>query len=149
MYRPRAITKAYLRDPKHNLAPDDTEQCPFCALDDRDIHVDGPSMRVMANRFPYSYWDGGNVVEHLLLVPKRHVLSLAELQDDEKLEAISLMAEYEADGYSVYWRNQTSSSRSIPHQHTHLFKLGDKRLSLLLYLWRPYFLRLWWHSKNK
>jgi ATP adenylyltransferase len=144
MYRSRQKTKAYHKDPKHNLTVSDTVNCPFCVLDKRKVDAETATMRVVANRFPYQYWDSRNVTEHLLLTPKRHVLSLSELRDDEKVEAINLMAEYESNGYSVYWRSQTNDSRSVPHQHTHLFKLGEKQVSLLFYVRRPYyFLTLW------
>jgi ATP adenylyltransferase len=96
-------------------------------------------MRVMANKYPYEYWDGRNVVEHLLLAPKRHILTLSELNNDEKIEAINLMAEYEANGYSVYWRSQTNESRSVPHHHTHLLKLNNRSVRFVFYLKKPYF----------
>jgi diadenosine tetraphosphate (Ap4A) HIT family hydrolase len=150
MYRSRKIRNLYHKDPNHNLAADDTSACPFCNLDDRTIYADGEAMRVMANKYPYEYWDGRNVAEHLLLAPKRHVLTLSELTDTEKIEAIDLMSRYEADGYSVYWRSQTNDSRSVPHQHTHLFKLGDKEVHAQLYLrWPYYFVTYWKRSIRK
>lgn len=144
MYRSRKDRKRYHQDPHHNLTSSDLEHCPFCVLDDREIFTDGETMRVMTNKYPYEYWDGRNVDEHLLLAPKRHVLSLSHLDDKEKVEAINLMAEYESRGYSIYWRSQTNASRSIPHQHTHLFKLGEKEVRAQFFMRRPYYFFTFW-----
>jgi ATP adenylyltransferase len=97
-------------------------------------------MQVVANKFPYEFWDNRPVVEHLLLIPKRHVLSLDELTLEEKSQAIHLMSQYESKDYSVYWRSQNNQTRTVPHQHTHLIKLQKKNTRFLLYVRRPYLL---------
>jgi ATP adenylyltransferase len=140
MYRSRKVTLRYRKAPTHKLANDDTAHCPFCSPTDRRIYTETDSMRVIANNFPYEFWDNHPVVEHLLLTPKRHVLSLDELTLEEKAEAIHLMSKYEADGYSVYWRTQNNKTRTVPHQHTHLFKLQSKDTHFLMYLRKPYLL---------
>jgi ATP adenylyltransferase len=140
MFRTRKTTLAYHRTDSYRIANDDVDHCPFCALDERKIYEDTKTMRVMANKFPYEFWDGRKVAEHLLLAPKRHVLSLDDLTDDEKVDALHLMAEYESKGYNVYWRSQTNQTRSVPHQHTHLIKLKDGDTHFLMYLRRPYLL---------
>lgn len=96
-------------------------------------------MRVFPNKFPYEYWDNRGVVEHLLLVPKRHVESLSELSNEEKIEAMNIMAQYEAAGYSVYWRSKTNTARSVPHQHTHLIKVDNVSPHLAVFSQKPYF----------
>lgn len=140
MFRSRKITMRYRKAPTHSLAADDTVQCPFCHPGDREIHVDTPTMQVVENKFPYEFWDNRSVIEHLLLIPKRHVFTLDELTTEEKAEAIHLMSEYESKGYSIYWRSQNNKTRTVPHQHTHLFKLSNRNTRFLMYIRRPYFL---------
>lgn len=74
------------------------------------------------------------------MVPKRHVLSLKELTDEEKLDHMNIIAAYEAEGYNIYARSVDSSTRSVPHQHTHLIKASGKRAKAVLFLQKPYFL---------
>lgn len=140
MYRSRKTTKAYRSTDtqKHKVsAPEGS--CPFCTLDDRPVLTHAGTMRVFPNKFPYEYWDNRGVVEHLLLVPTRHVESLSELTDTEKVEAMNLMARYEAEGYSVYWRSKTNTARSVSHQHTHLIKVDNVSPHLAVYSQKPYF----------
>jgi ATP adenylyltransferase len=140
MYRTRKDTLRYRKAPTRRLPADDTVHCPFCNVTDRVVYAETKTMRVVANKFPYSFWDNRPVAEHILLTPKRHVISLDELTDAEKTEAIHLMSKYEAQGYNVYWRSQDNHTRSVPHQHTHLIKLRPKDTRFLMYIRRPYLL---------
>ena len=139
MYRSRKTTKKY--NPAMTRKRLEAKQvvCPFCELGGRKVKKNGEHVMVIDNLFPYEHWDQRNVVEHLLLIPKRHVLTLGELTDEERIEITGAMAEYEAAGYNIYWRAETNASRSVPHQHTHLFKLGDKQTRAMLYTKHPYF----------
>jgi diadenosine tetraphosphate (Ap4A) HIT family hydrolase len=139
MYRSRKTTKAYNPDSSKKKYLSNQLPCPFCDLDDRTVYKDDQHSMVISNLHPYEYWDKHNVVEHVLLIPKRHVENLNELRDDEKLEIMSTMAEYEANGYSVYWRSQTNATRTVPHQHTHLIKVDNTRTKLSVYSEKPYF----------
>jgi ATP adenylyltransferase len=138
MYRSRKTTMAYRTQNGRRPIDATQEGCPYCNLDQRPILEETETMRVFPNKYPYDYWDNRGVIEHLLLVPNRHVERVEELTDAEKAEAINLMGKYEAAGYSVYWRNQDSSARSVPHQHTHLIKLNNKSPSFVFYLKKPY-----------
>jgi ATP adenylyltransferase len=139
MYRSRKTTKAYNPGKTSKQLTAGEVPCPFCELDDRPVHKDGEAMRVVPNKHPYEYWDKRGVIEHLLLIPKRHVESLSELTDKEKVEAIELMSEYESAGYSVYWRSKTNGERTVPHQHTHLIKVNNVSPHLSIYSEKPYF----------
>jgi diadenosine tetraphosphate (Ap4A) HIT family hydrolase len=140
MYRSRKTTKAYHSTENHKHKDEiATDHCPFCTLDDRPVLTNSSTMRVFPNKFPYEYWDNRGVIEHLLLVPKRHVESLSELTDVEKIEAMNLMAQYEAEGYSVYWRSKANTARSVHHQHTHLIKVDNVSPHLAVYSQKPYF----------
>lgn len=59
-----------------------------------------------------------NVVEHLLLVPKKHTENLKALGDKERLEMMSIIAEYESEGHNIYARGVENERRSIVHLHS-------------------------------
>lgn len=85
-------------------------------------------------------WEMLDVTEHLLVVPKRHALSLDELTDEEKLDHMNILASYEAKGYNIYARSVDSTTRSVAHQHTHLIKASGRRAKIVLFFQKPYFL---------
>lgn len=138
MYHYRTTRKHYERhnqaDRAANAAP-----CTFCTdetwakiLDQND------TMFIVANRVAYDVFEGKGVMDHLLLIPKRHVESLDELTDAERLDSMALMGQYERQGYCVYARGVGSSTRSVAHQHTHLIRQEDRQARAMLYLKRPY-----------
>lgn len=93
-------------------------ECDFC----RTNQPHDGMMRIIANDFPYAVWESREVVDHLMLVPKRHVLTFSEFTLEEKIEYFTRIEEYEALGYSCYTRAQTNPTRSVAHLHTHLLK---------------------------
>lgn len=97
-------------------------------------------MFIIANRVPYDTFEGKRVLEHLMVVPKQHHESLADLSDQEKLEMMTLLGEYETRGFNVYARGVGSSTRSVTHQHTHLLRLASRQKSFMLYAKKPYIL---------
>ena len=117
------------------------EDCPFCgrALKEKGL-IEFKYSYIVPNLTKYDFWELYDVVDHLLLLPKRHVQHLNELNDSEKLEIISKIAEYEANGYSVYARSQDFNARSEEHQHTHLIKTTNKKMKMALFIDNPYFL---------
>ncbi|MDB5176192.1 MAG: hypothetical protein JWM81_1050 [Candidatus Saccharibacteria bacterium] len=118
------------------------EHCPFCDYDAVKSLVirETKYAYVLPNRVSYDMWEMRNVTEHLMVIPKKHVLGLAELPEAAMLDIIKLIAEYEAKGYNVYARAVDSAQRSQPHQHTHLIKLDSKPGRFVLFLSKPYFL---------
>lgn len=122
----------------------DKNTCPFCKIDNTvtDILHDGKYFYVIYNAFPYDIWDGQGVTDHLMITPKRHVCSVSEFTGDEAREFQTLLAEYEFQNYSVYFRHKDNIMKSVEHQHTHLMKFNDKKLKINLYISRPY--TLWW-----
>ncbi|HET7629878.1 MAG TPA: hypothetical protein VFK03_00725 [Candidatus Saccharimonadales bacterium] len=101
--------------------------CPFCGIeaDDPGVVLEEGSMYVIKNRFPYTIYDGQEVTDHLLLIPKRHVLNLGALAIREKDDYFALYAKLEDEGYSAVTRAPGANSRSIQgHVHTHQFKYG-------------------------
>ena len=95
---------------------------------------------VIPNRTFYDVWEMRRVTDHLLIIPKRHVLHLSQLSKAERADIINAMAQYEAEGYQIYARSPDSGARSVPHQHTHLIKTDNRPGRALLFLRRPYIL---------
>jgi diadenosine tetraphosphate (Ap4A) HIT family hydrolase len=106
-----------------------------------EIIEEHPHSRLIRNRFPYDIWEYHDVVDHLMVVPKRHVRSMSELTDTELAEIAKLLAKFEAKDYNVYARSIDSKHRTVvAHQHTHLIKLDDKSPKLAVFISKPYFL---------
>lgn len=98
-------------------------------------------MRVVRNRTPYDMFDNlPSTGEHYMIVPKRHVVLMADFTDQEKIEHINLIAKYEKEGCSVYARSSTNIRRSQPHQHTHLIRLQDVIPHFIIAANKPYLL---------
>jgi diadenosine tetraphosphate (Ap4A) HIT family hydrolase len=95
----------------------------------------------MRSNFAYDLWEFRDVLEHLLIAPKRHVESLLELTPEERADIMEIAARYEADHYDIYARGVASITRTVPkHQHTHLIKSADKPSKLAVYVTKPHFL---------
>lgn len=120
-------------------ADKDIETCTFCRQETRAKILDeNDSMYVVANRVSYDVFEGKGVIAHVLMVPKRHVESISELTEKEKIDAMNLIGKYESDGYSIYARAVDSTTRSVKHQHTHFIKQEPHQARLMLYMKRPY-----------
>lgn len=115
--------------------------CPFCEAARREkIVYEDDLIFVVHNLTKYDLWELHNVHEHLLVIPKRHVESLNELTDTEKLALMNYIADYETRGYSVYARGVGFVRRSVMHQHTHLIKTDNKDPKFSLFIKKPYLL---------
>lgn len=138
MYHFRKTRKRYN---KHNKADKNQGGCTFCNDDDERAIKSAKTMLVAPNRVKYDIFEGREVLDHLLIIPKRHVESLNDFTKEEKLEMMDIAGEYEAKGYNVYARGVGSSTRSVKHQHTHLIKIrNDKKPKIYLVIGKPYFL---------
>ncbi len=134
MHHYRKTIKKYLERRK-------VPECPFCDSATLAKAVrETDAAYVVPNLTKYDIWEGHDVLDHLLVVPKRHVKSIRELTEAERLEIIDIIADYEDQNYSAYARGVGSATRSVEHQHTHLIKLHPKGPRLTLYLHKPYFL---------
>lgn len=133
MFRYRKNYKSYKN---HNDG-----QCPFCHPIKKNIIEETAYSLVIKSTYPYSLWESRTVIEHNLIVPKRHQGSMADLTAAERKDIMTLMAQYEKNGYDVYARGTNSVQRTIPlHQHTHLFKTSRKQARLVWFSQKPYFL---------
>ncbi len=138
MYRSRKTKNKYNPEQaikRHALG---VSHCPFC---NKHIEVvkQAKYFLVVVNGFAYDYWELMNVEDHLMIIPVRHILSIAELTDKERIEWVSLVAYYESRGYNIYLREKDNITKSVPHQHTHLIKTKNKHAKFFVYLRRPYF----------
>lgn len=93
---------------------------------------------VISNRVAYDYFEGVPVLDHLMVIPKRHITTLADMTDAEKVEYVTVLGEYEDKDYAVYSRAVESDIRSVEHIYTHLLKIPGKRVSWQLYIEKPY-----------
>jgi ATP adenylyltransferase len=132
MYHYRKTRKVYKSFPK-------PEKCDFC--DESRVHrilSETAHVYVTKNRVFYDAWEMREVIDHLMIIPKRHVLSLNDLTDEERIDVMKVAGEYEAKGYNIYARAPDSTARSVPHQHTHLIKTAGKPKHGLLFIEKPY-----------
>lgn len=117
--------------------------CVFCQLADNDtsqIISTYQHCMVIKNLFGYDVWDDHGVEEHLMIIPKRHVDSLADLSKEELADYMKILIKYEKLGYSIYARSPGNITKSVVHQHTHLIKIDNKRKTFKIYLRRPHIL---------
>ena len=125
---------------KHNANDVKLQECNFCRDQGDSIIKENDTMYVIPNRVSYDVFESMRVLDHLMVIPKKHHETIATFSDEEKIDAMRLMGKYEAQGYSVYGRGMGSVSRSVKHQHTHLLKLDNKPSSLVIYARKPYFM---------
>lgn len=113
--------------------------CVFCDANNPDNKIieEYALFTVINNLFPYTLWDSCKVVEHFMIVPKRHVDSVSEFNADEIAEYHTIAASYEGRGYDLYSRGRSSTMKSVPHQHTHLIKTDGVKIKGLIYHERP------------
>lgn len=140
MYHYRKTFKKYKK--RNSLDKQKNISCTFCNHRGHDLNVESnDTMRVILNRVSYDVFEGRAVLDHLLIVPKRHVESLKDFTDQEKIDMMNFAGKYEAEGYNVYARGAGSITRSVKHQHTHLIKIkNDTKAKLIFYLQKPHIL---------
>ena len=111
------------------------DDCLFCKIIDGKI----PSSKVYEDENIYAFKDINPAAKiHILVIPKKHISSLAELKDeDEKYiwgihKAMNKIAEEQGflkNGYRVIVNCGKDSGQEVMHLHYHLLageKFGDK-----------------------
>ncbi|MFW6143390.1 MAG: HIT family protein, partial [Patescibacteria group bacterium] len=97
------------------------DKCPFCDLKEKYIVTQDNDVVLTANLFPY-------VDYHLLIIPRKHVLLLSELSENDWL-AVRRLAELgrkllEAvtnnDAYTFVLREGNNKKKTVQHLHFHL-----------------------------
>ena len=103
--------------------------CPFCSLPrDRILHERETAFAIR-DGFPVS-------PGHTLVIPKRHVASLFEVTDAERIDLMSLLVaarddldrEFRPAGYNIGINDGAAAGQTVPHLHIHLIPryAGDR-----------------------
>lgn len=116
--------------------------CDFCQfhVGDGQVVSESTLFWVVKNIFAYSVWDDMAVIDHLMIVPKRHIVGMHDFTTDERADYFEVMTQYEEQGYSLYARAPKNIAKSVVHQHSHLIKLGNKTKKFMLYIRKPHVL---------
>lgn len=133
--RTRKQAKAYIR----HLKSTDSSVCAFCPINEgSEQFVEGTRyFKVLRNIFPYSLWDGQDVIDHLMVVPRSHTDTISSFSDAEKIEYVDILQKYDLQGYNVYARAPVSAIKTIVHQHTHLIKTNGGAKNFVLSIRKP------------
>ena len=107
--------------------------CLFCKIIAGEI----PSSKVYEDNWVYAFRDiNPQAPVHILVVPKEHIGSAAEIEPENSvhavkcLEAIAVIARNEGltNGYRIVSNCGADAGQTVQHLHFHL--LGGKQLSL-------------------
>ncbi len=98
-----------------------TQPCPFCTLVNRKIYLENDLSIGILDGFPIS--NG-----HSLIIPKRHVGSVFDIQKDELLSLFNLLADvknklteqFSPDGFNIGINDNEAAGQTISHVHIHL-----------------------------
>ncbi|MBR5429852.1 MAG: histidine triad nucleotide-binding protein [Firmicutes bacterium] len=109
------------------------KDCIFCRIADQDI----PSPLLYEDEYVCAFRDlHPKAPTHILIIPKKHVASLAELTEEDLplvthiVRAAQKLAEQEGiadSGYRLLSNCRADAGQEVPHLHFHL--LGGRRLS--------------------
>ena len=98
-----------------------THDCPFCGIDH--------SRELLANDHAIAVPDGFPISPgHLLIIPKRHVLSFFSATIQERSAIIALLdaarerliKEYKPDGFNIGINDGVAAGQTVMHMHIHL-----------------------------
>ena len=114
--------------------------CPFCKLDTNDI---SNTIIEETNNFFILPSKGSLCEGYLLIVPKKHIFSMNELNDLEKNELFQLLKKYRENFYKIYNKYpiffehgstsvNNNSSSSISHAHIHIVNHNFKKQEQLI-----------------
>lgn len=102
----------------------ENDYCLFCDIDNKDEHA-----ILIENNFCYARFDNFPVsLGHIEIVPKKHVISFFDLNNDELNQMYSLLKQvkeiiqekHNPDGYNIGINEGEEAGRSINHLHIHL-----------------------------
>ena len=107
-----------------------TDSCLFCRI----VRGELPVALIAENELAVAFRDiNPQAPVHVLVIPKRHVASLAQASDGVELGAISLLAAQVArdegladSGYRTVMNTGDDGGQTVHHLHLHL--LGGRRM---------------------
>lgn len=95
--------------------------CPFCLLEKSRV--------IMKNDYAMAVYDGYPVTKgHMLIIPKRHIVSLFEASIEEQMSLLDLLAKAHAqlleeenpDGFNIGINDGAAAGQTVMHLHIHL-----------------------------
>lgn len=143
--KPNKIGKAYKKYRQKNQNSPKNYNFYERVKSERGVVEDLEFFIVAKNLFSYQIWDGFEVREHLLVIPKRFVEGINEFSKQEFDEFQKILAKYEAKGFSIYARAPKNKSKTVTHQHTHLILHSNNRLKWLISKQGKF---LWWGTRH-
>lgn len=95
--------------------------CPFCTMDSSRIILENDHAIAIYDGFPVS-------PGHLLIIPKKHIASFFEANDQEQFAIFKLLAEarelalkeHTPDGFNVGINDGVTAGQTVMHLHLHL-----------------------------
>ena len=104
------------------------EECIFCNYKKQKelVVLEGNTAIIMANKFPYNFG-------HLMVIPKRHVENIEDLNKDEDKDVMLLIKRavkflktaFNPIGFNIGLNIGNNSGRSIKHLHFHIIPRYD------------------------
>jgi len=109
----------YDRPYKYTLKSDwFAKECPFCSLKENKIVKEYKSFYLIKNKYPYPY-----TADHLLAIPKRHLVKWQDLSLEELNELRDIIANYLDKWYMMLGRHFWPHPKaSVEHLHIHFIK---------------------------
>jgi len=96
------------------------EKCPFCDLKEKYIITERKGIVLTVNLFPY-------VDNHMMIIPREHVLSITDLNDVERqtvwnlsILAGELLEKEGIPGYKFLVREGDQKGKTVEHLHFHI-----------------------------
>lgn len=98
--------------------------CLFCDRDNKNKH-----RIILENDFCYARWDNFPVSRgHLEIVPKLHISSFFDIDDEQLIQLYALIKEakalvqkkYSPDGYNIGINEGEAAGRTVHHLHLHI-----------------------------
>jgi diadenosine tetraphosphate (Ap4A) HIT family hydrolase len=98
-----------------------SKTCPFCSSLGSRVYLENELALAILDSFPIS--EG-----HSLIIPRRHVSSIFEIQKNELLSLFNLLADarnklteqFSPDGFNIGINDNEAAGQTINHVHIHL-----------------------------
>jgi hypothetical protein len=101
--------------------PNISKTCPFCTSQESRVFLENDLALAIFDGFPISQG-------HSLIIPKRHVSSIFEIQKNELLGLFNLLTDvknklteqFSPDGFNIGINDNEAAGQTISHVHIHL-----------------------------
>jgi diadenosine tetraphosphate (Ap4A) HIT family hydrolase len=104
------------------------DSCPFCTIDFARVSAENEHALAFQDAYPVAS-------RHTLVVPRKHVTSIYELDMNEQralwdlVGAVRerLLAEFKPDGFNIGFNDGLAAGQTVPHAHVHVIprRWGD------------------------